>query len=111
MRIFTGSFDSTGSATLNIKVAGSGPEQQYSATIDTRFTGFVAMPVQEMITLGLKSEGAASVALGDGSVIYNLIAPGSVTVGSQTVHGPILLDDTASEILVGMAFCGHSGLP
>jgi predicted aspartyl protease len=104
MRIFTGSFDGTGSATLNIKVAGSGPGQEYSATIDTGFTGFVAMPIQEMITLGLKSEGAASVALGDGSVIYNLVAPASVTVGSQTVQGPILLDDTSSEILVGMAF-------
>ena len=57
-----------------------------------------------MIPLGLKSEGAASVTLGDGSVIDNLVAPGFVTLGTQTESGSILLDENSTEVLVGMDF-------
>src|SRR5438876_725328 len=102
--LLAGAFDQTGSATIKIQVAGSGPAREYVATIDTGFSGFVAMPLHEMIPLGLKTEGAASVALGDGSVIYDLVAPGFVTVGAQTERGSILLDEKSTDVLIGMDF-------
>jgi predicted aspartyl protease len=102
--LLTGAFDTTGSATLRIKVAGSRPAREFIATIDTGFSGFVALPLHEMISLGLKSEGATSVMLGDGSVVDNLVAPGFVTVGAQTERGSILLDENSTDVLIGMDF-------
>jgi len=42
--------------------------------------------------------------LGNGEIIYNLIAQGRVSLGDQSVEGPILLDDTSNDVLIGMAF-------
>jgi hypothetical protein len=58
----------------------------------------------EMIDLGLSTQGAAHVMLGDGSVISNLVSTGTVTLGAQIESGTILLDETSTDILVGMAF-------
>jgi len=102
--LLAGAFDTTGGATLRVKVAGGGPQQEYVATIDTGFTGFIAMPVSEMVPLRLKTDGATTVTLGDGSVVDNLVAQGSVTLGNQTVGGPILLDESSGDVLVGMDF-------
>ena len=84
--------------------------QEFIATIDTGFTGFVAMPIVQIVTLGLRTEGAATVMLGDGSVIDNLVADGSVTVGGQSVSGPILLDENSADVLIGMDFLRRFGL-
>ena len=42
--------------------------------------------------------------LGNGQIIDNLVAQGTVTFGGQTETGSILLDETSVDILVGMAF-------
>ena len=48
-------------------------------------------------------QGATTVMLGNGTVIDNLVAPALVTISSQTASGPVLLDDTTNDVLVGMA--------
>ena len=70
--LLTGAFDATGSPTLKIKVAGAGPAREYVATIDTGFTGFVTLPLVEMVPLQLKTVSATRVTLGDGSVVEDL---------------------------------------
>jgi predicted aspartyl protease len=102
MPLIIGAFDSSGSATLKIRVAGTSSAREYVAVIDTGFNAFVAMPIGAMIELGLKSEGAATVTLGDGSTTDNLVARGSVTVGSRTETGDILLDESSTDVLVGL---------
>jgi predicted aspartyl protease len=66
MAVILGTFDSSGSAIVNIRVAGTNPAREYAAVIDTGFNAFIAMPITAMIDLGLKSEGTAKVTLGDG---------------------------------------------
>jgi predicted aspartyl protease len=98
-----GTFDRSGSAIVNIRVAGINPARAYTAVIDTGFNAFIAMPIGAMIDLGLKSEGAAKVTLGDGSTIDNFVARGAVTLGSHTKTCDILLDDNSNEILIGLS--------
>jgi predicted aspartyl protease len=103
MALIQGAFDSSGSAILKIRIAGTHPAREYVAVIDTGFSAFVAMPISAMIELGLKSEGAVRVTLGDGSTIDNLVARGAVTVGSRTEICDILLDESSTEVLVGLS--------
>lgn len=103
--LVVGAFDDAGSPTITIRVSGEIGSRDYAATIDTGFTGFVALPTVEMVPLGLSTQPiAASVMLGNGEIIYNLVAQGRVTLSGQSVDGAILLDDTSNDILVGMAF-------
>jgi predicted aspartyl protease len=78
--------------------------RDYTAIIDTGFNGFVALPLLEMVPLGLSTDpAAASVMLGNGDAIYNLVAQGSVALGGRSETGSILLDETTTDVLVGMA--------
>ena len=105
MQIVVGALDRTGSPTVTIRVTGELSSQEYIATIDTGFTGFIAMPVSEMVVLGLKIEGATTVVLGDGSRIDNLLAPRvTVAMGTQEASGTILLDEKSQELLIGLEF-------
>jgi hypothetical protein len=58
-----------------------------------------------MVPLGLATlPAAASVMLGNGAIIANLVAEGTVAFGDRAETGSILLDDTSNDVLVGMAF-------
>jgi clan AA aspartic protease len=103
MALILGTFDTSGSAIVNIRVAGMNPAHEYTAVIDTGFNAFIAMPIAAMIDLGLKSEAAVKVTLGDGSTIDNFVARGAVTLGSQTKTCDILLDENSNEILIGLS--------
>jgi predicted aspartyl protease len=102
--VFLGRFDGTGSAIIDIDIAGPTGRKTYTAAIDTGFSGFVTLPYIEMIDLGLVVEGAANVQLGDGSIITNDLARGTVSLGTLAATGIVILDQTSSEILIGMAF-------
>jgi len=103
MALILGTFDRSGSAIVNIRVAGTNPAREYAAVIDTGFNAFIAMPIAVTIDLGLRSEGAARVTLGDGSTIDNFVARGAVTLGGKTKACDILLDENSTEILIGLS--------
>ena len=103
MALILGAFDRYGSAIVNIRVAGMNPARDHAAVIDTGFNAFIAMLLAAMIDLGLKSEAAVKVTLGDGSTIDNFVARGTVTLGSQTKTCDILLDENSNEILIGLS--------
>jgi predicted aspartyl protease len=102
--LIPGRFDSTGSPIITIQVAGATGSKTYQAIIDTGFTGFVALPWGEMIELGLKTQGAADITLGDGSVVANHVSIGTVTLGTQAQSGLIILDENSADVLIGMGF-------
>jgi predicted aspartyl protease len=103
--LIAGAFDDAGSPTVKIRVGGELGALDYIAIVDTGFTGFVALPLVEMIPLGFATgPAAASVTLGNGQIVDNLVAQGTVTFGGQTETGSILLDETSVDVLVGMAF-------
>jgi len=102
--LIPGGFESSGSPIIAIRVAGPSGSKTYWAVIDTGFTGFVELPLIEMVDLGLKSQGATNVMLGDGSVITNLLSSADVHLGNQIENGTVLLADNSSGVLIGMAF-------
>jgi predicted aspartyl protease len=102
--LILGTFDSSGNAIINIRVAGASGSKNYDAIIDTGFSGFVALPIFELIELGLTTQGATNVMLGDGSIITNLVSSADVSLGTQVENGTILLDENSSDVLIGMAF-------
>jgi clan AA aspartic protease len=102
--LILGRFDASGSAVIDISVAGDTGSKTYPATIDTGFSGFVALPFNEMIELGLSVHGAANVLLGDGSIVATPVSSGTASIGGLTVSGTIVLDEASTEILIGMAF-------
>ena len=102
--LILGKFDDSGNAIIDIHVAGDMGSKSYSAIMDTGFSGFAALPLVDMIELGLSTQGATNVMLGDGSIITNLFSSGNVTLGTQIKSGTILLDETSTDVLIGMAF-------
>jgi predicted aspartyl protease len=95
--LVVGAFDESGSPNVKIRASGSLGSRDYTATIDTGFSGFVALPLVEMVPLGLATKpSAASVMLGNGQIIYNLVAEGLITLSGQSESGSILLDETSS---------------
>jgi predicted aspartyl protease len=102
--LILGRFDASGSAVIDIGVAGDSGSKTYPATIDTGFSGFVALPFNEMIDLGLSVHGAADVLLGNGSIVASPVSSGTAFIGGLIATGTIVLDETSTEILIGMAF-------
>ena len=102
--LINGSFDRLGSPIIEIRLTGVGASKTYPATIDTGFTGFVALNLAEMVPLNLSTLGATQVTLGDGSTVDDLVASGTLTIGDQTQMGSILLNETSHEVLVGLEF-------
>ena len=100
--LINGSFDRLGSPIIEIRLTGVGASKTYPATIDTGFTGFVALNFAEMVPLNLSTLGATQVTLGDGSTVDDLVASGTLTIGDQTQMGSILLNETSHEVLVGL---------
>jgi predicted aspartyl protease len=102
--LIQGGLDASGSPIVTIRVAGALGSKTYQAVIDTGFTGFVELPLLEMVELGLRTEGAANVMLGDGSVTTNYLSSASVYLGAQVESGTVLLAENSSGVLIGMAF-------
>jgi len=76
--LITGSFDEAGSPTISLRVSGERAAKSYTGIVDTGFSGFVALPL--------------------------IHAQGSVTLNGISKAGSILLDETTTDVLVGMAF-------
>lgn len=103
--VWTGYFDKSGSPALRIRVSGPfGPGAEFSAILDTGFTGFVCMPLLKALPIGLMLLGTTSVEQADGSNAIKLTARGSVRVGSETQIGIVVLEPTGSDVLIGMSF-------
>ena len=73
--------------------------------IDTGFTGFLLIPVQYAISLGLTLEGTVTSMLADGRRLVNLSARCAVRINGYETTGTVLLDQGQSPmLLVGMEF-------
>lgn len=105
MLVVSGFFDSASPA-VKIKIAGIDPASavEFTAIIDTGFTGFISMPLLSAFPLGLTLRTTTEIVLADGSVQPKLLAEGSASIGDRTERGLIILEDSSSEILIGMDF-------
>src|SRR5690242_13746171 len=107
MLVATGYFDKNFNPCLKITLSGAfpGPGKEFEAIIDTGFTGFVSIPLIQAFPLGLPLFGTTRLTLADGSTSDRLTALGRLTLlGQQTREGLVILEQSSTEVLVGMGF-------
>ena len=105
MLIAPGSFDKSGSPTVQITVSGVyGNPYTVDAIIDTGFSGFLSMPIIQAFPIGLTLYGTTTVILADGSSANKLTALGAVAIGDLKRSGVIILEGFAIDPLIGMDF-------
>jgi predicted aspartyl protease len=103
--LWTGFFDKSGSPALKITISGPfGEGVEFDAILDTGFTGFICMPLLRALPLGLMLYGTTSVELADGSTSMKLTAKGMAKVEGEDKIGVVILEPSANDILIGMAF-------
>ncbi len=101
-----GSTGESGSPVIKIVIAGAFPAsaQEFEATVDTGFTGFISMPIMSALPLGLPLYGTTSVQFADGGTSSRFTALGVATLGGETEAGVVILQPSTTSTLVGMEF-------
>lgn len=99
-----GSTGNSGCPSIRITIAGvfGLKGQEFDATVDTGFTGFVSMPIMSAFPLGLPLYGTTSVQFGDGSTASRFTVLCEVTLGDESKTGIAILEPSTTEILIGM---------
>jgi predicted aspartyl protease len=106
MLITAGFFDPDGNPSVAISLSGLRNSQpvNFTAIVDTGFSGFVSMPLVEAFPLGLPLVGTTGVILADGSNQTKLVAEAVAKVGERIRTGLVILEEASTDILVGMDF-------
>jgi predicted aspartyl protease len=100
-----GSFDTSGCPTIKFKVSGiTGKPTEFTALVDTGFSGFLSLPMLSAFPLGLVLSGTMNITLADGSTHVRLTCRGMVEIDGSKKIGLITLETGASDVLVGMEF-------
>ena len=102
-----GSLDSSGTPVVKIRIKGAFPksEQEFTAVVDTGFTGFVSMPMVKAFPLGLILFGSTTIVLADGATQPRYTALGRASLdGATWKAGLVVLENEDVDILIGMEF-------
>jgi clan AA aspartic protease len=79
----------------------NGQDQEFTAVVDTGFTGWLTLPPDFIKTLGLPWKELGAAILADGSQIYFDVYDATIVWDGQTITIPV--DESDSEPLLGMA--------
>ena len=109
MLVATGSFDN-GTPSLKFSLGGVGGEKEFTAVIDTGFSGFVSMPMIQAFPLGLPLYGTTTVTLADGKSQAKLVAHGKAQLSDKIQFGLVILEGGSSDVLIGVDFLRRFGL-
>lgn len=102
-----GSLDSSGTPVIKISIKGAyqKSEREFTAVVDTGFTGFISMPMVKAFPLGLILFGTTSMVLADGTTQARFTALGRASLdGTTWKDGLVVLEYEDVDILVGMDF-------
>lgn len=101
-----GSFSQNGRPVFAIEVYGHSPEWKIpvEAVLDTGFSGFLDLPLEYCLRAGLILTSTATYTLADNRPVSVLLCLGTVTVGKKKVIGPISINMTGRQALLGIDF-------
>lgn len=85
-------------------VSGSGEAREYEAVLDTGFTGFLSMPLEQAKLVGLEPHATMPMRYADGLTFTRFVSKGSVSIEQETRTGLIILEPKSDELLLGMNF-------
>lgn len=96
-----------------VQIAVSGPltsPTNFTAIVDTGFSGFLLLPILEAFPVGLILRGTTGITLADGSSQTKLTCLGLLHFDGETQVGLIIIENQTTDILVGMDFLMKFGL-
>lgn len=101
-----GSFDNSGSPTIEIEVSGwnVNTRRSFTAIVDTGFTGFLLLPILSAFPVGLILHTTMGITLADGSTQNKLACLGGIHFEGQSEVGVIIVEEQNTDVLVGMEF-------
>jgi predicted aspartyl protease len=101
----TGSFNNSGCPVVEIAVSGpvTNPTN-FTAMMDTGFSGFLLLPILEAFPVGLILKGTIPITLADGSTQTKLTCLGELHFDGESQVGLIVIEYQSTDILVGMDF-------
>ncbi|HWI19628.1 MAG TPA: hypothetical protein VNT81_17870, partial [Vicinamibacterales bacterium] len=108
-----GEFDAEGNPTLKIQVSADENSKGVSLTaiIDTGFSGFVLLPIQYSLSLGLAPKSTTAMKLADDHLCIGILANAYVRLDDANGRqGVVTLERNCNEVLIGMDFLRQFGL-
>lgn len=105
-----GSFNGGGNPTFRISVWGIFPDNpvEMEVLLDTGFSGFLTLPLQTALPLGLVLLSTAEYVMADNSKQLNLLCHGTIGFDGEQVSGLIAI--SPGDPLLGMEFLRKSRL-
>lgn len=94
-----GAIDNYGQPKIQLAISGMRTEIKTLVVIDTGFNGYICVPVELAIQLGLELYGREEIQLADGSIKNELIFKGSVMLGDEQRPVEIILTNSQQALL------------
>lgn len=107
MATAAGSLDAQGCPHVTVWISPEGGEtlaKEFTALIDTGFTGFAQIPRRDAEQLGLVSDTEMELTYADGTTVPVPVVWGSIRLGTETRQGFIFVEEGSRETLVGVHF-------
>ena len=96
---------------IKVSLSGDSSKQptEFTAVVDTGFSGFVSIPILQALRIGVQpSPATAFVTLADGKTQVRTLGDIWVTIDNQKEGELAILEPTSTEILIGMDFLSAS---
>jgi predicted aspartyl protease len=105
MEIWDGHTGSDGSPRIVLKLRGRTTQREFTALIDTGFSGFLYIPLLVAIPLGVFLDSLSDATLADGSTIRVLLSEFEGDISGTPFHGEAMMGfQGGNDILLGMEF-------
>lgn len=104
-----GYIDENGMPVVNVTVGGIRSQITISALVDTGFDGYVCLPVELAVSLGLELVTSIPVEMADGSIKDELVFCGTGSIGGAQREIEIFLTDS-DEALIGLSWFAKGSL-
>lgn len=102
--LWRGFFNKQKCPTLRVSVSGPRGASEYDAVLDTGFTGFLSIPLEQAKLLGLEPHATTRLRYADGIALTKPLAKGIIRVRQEERTGLIILEPESDELLLGMSF-------
>jgi len=94
-----GYIDEYGQGKVEVGIIGRKTEVPVNAVIDTGFDGYVCLPVQVAIQLGLELCDTMEVELADGTIKKEMVFSGLTKFGEETKKARIMLTESQQALI------------
>ena len=101
-----GSFSQDGRPVFALELYGHSSDWKIpiNAVLDTGFTGFLDLPLEQCLKAGLILTSTATYTLADNRAVSVLLCIGTIVLGKTGITGPVSINMTGKHALLGIDF-------